>query len=475
LDPVTGSSLHSLIRPVVGPSGVSPALQEGRTLSGEVLARLDGGTLLVRIGEQRVPAETGVDLQPGERFTAKVERTSEGLVLRLVREEAPRPEGWVATVRALLGEGRAVGEVLVELANELRAALASGGGAELGALLAELDGRLAAPVPDVLAGALRSALDADPLAHALRAYAALGEGAPSEVVEAAREAALHALARSLGATDGAEAAALEAALRSGVAQLGLEPGARLDARGLARLVELFHDVLGRTLRALGAQGERLAAGLEGAGPLARGREGLLLAALLLLGGAGDATRRRVFDLALQRFGPGLRGRLVELLLAPGERAPREGAARALAALDLEQVLNGARREHGEPVHVELALPDAGRHARADVYLRGEREGDGRGEQETGRARVALSLSGLGSVRAELALAAGRLTVGFSVESERARAALSAALPELVGRLEAEGRRVAARVALGGAPHPDAEREACDIRALRERPLMDTLG
>ena len=468
MDPVTGSSLHSLIRPVVGPSGVSPALQEGRTLAGEVLERLDGGTVLVRIGEQRVPAETALDLQPGERFTARVERTPDGLVLRLVREEAPPADGWVATVRALLGEGRAAGEALVELARELRAALGQGGGAELAALLSELDGRIAAPVPDVLAGALRAAVDEDPLAHALRTFAALGEGAPREVADAARDAALRALAQALGMTGaGSDAAALEAALRSSVAQLGLEPGARLDARGLARLVELFHDVLGRTLKALGSRGERLGAG--------GGREGLLLAALLLLGGAGEATRRRAFDLALQRFEPGLRGRLVALLLSASERAPREAAARALAALELEQVLNGARREHGEPVHVELALPDAGPHARADVYLRGEREGDGRGSQEASRARVALSLSGLGSVRAELALIEGRLAVGFSVESERARDALLAALPELVGRLEAQGRRVAARVVVAEKPHPDAEREACDIRALRETPWMDTLG
>lgn len=480
MDPVSASSIHPLLRPVLPVSANAPLLAEGRTLPGEVLERLDGGTVLVRLGEQRVPAEAGVDLQPGDRFRARVERSNGELVLRLLPEvdeaAAGAERSLVAALRALLGEERSVGEVLRDLASALRATLAEGADPKVSALLAELAARGSAPVPEALAAALQGAAGEDPLGHALLMFAAASEGAAPEDARASAATVLQLLAGELGWTEVASSdpGLVASVLRSALGGLAVERVGTLDARGIARLVEAFHDVLARTLSALGRPGERLTTRAGGAPTLPAGREGALLAALFS-GAGGESLRRRLVDASLARLDEGLRGRLLSFLLEGRGGEVREAASRAWSALELEQLLNGARREHGEPVHLELALPDLRQPARADVFLRGEREGDGHSPGESSRARVAVRFSVLGSVRADLALRDGRLAVRLAVEDEQGEAALSRALPELVERLSELGRAVHARVVRDAVPHPDPQREVHDIRFLRETPLMDIEG
>lgn len=473
MDPVFASKLHSHIRPVIATQGLSPMLQEGRQIGGEVLERMGGGTVMVRLGEHRVPAEVGVDLQPGDRFRAVVERDGDRLVLRLVADGAAAETSLVQTVRALLGEERSVGEVLRELAVRLRAQLAATpDDAALRALLAEAQSRLTAPHADNLGRALSNAANADPLAYAVLLLAASGEAGEGR----ASDSIAKLVAALELAPDGEELALLENAVRAALASIVPEQVGRLDSGGLERLVRAFEQVLAKTLRALGHGAERLAGRLRERGTeFMRGREGRLLAALLLGGAGGDSVRGRLADAAFRSLGSGLRGQLVQFLLDAPEGPLREAASRALAALELEQVLNGARREHGEPLHLEFALPEARRDARADVFLRGDREGDGQEDEDSSRAVVGVRFTRLGAVRADLSLRGGRLAVRLSVEDPEAVAPLTAALPELVERLHAEGREVFARVVEEPERIVDAVQESHDIAFLRESSLMDVEG
>jgi len=72
------------ISPVARSSGGGEAggpLHEGRILVAEVLQRLDRQNVLVQVAGQKVPAETGVELEPGERFLARGEG-GEGVEVR---------------------------------------------------------------------------------------------------------------------------------------------------------------------------------------------------------------------------------------------------------------------------------------------------------------------------------------------------------------------------------------------------------
>ena len=89
--------------------------------------------------------------------------------------------------------------------------------------------------------------------------------------------------------------------------------------------------------------------------------------------------------------------------------------------------------------------------------------------------MAVRFTRLGAVRADLALRDGRLAVRLAVEDPSAVAPLQGALPELVERLQTEGREVAVRVVNEPDRILDPVQESHDIAFLRESHLMDVEG
>ncbi len=127
MEPIAVSTVHALIRSAAVAGDQTGVLRDGSMVSGEVLQRLDGGSVLIAIGNQRVQADPAVDLQPGDRFRAVVEKRDGGFALRILTEDGEAAAGSILleAVRSLLGEQRSVGAVLRDLAAHLRAALDS--------------------------------------------------------------------------------------------------------------------------------------------------------------------------------------------------------------------------------------------------------------------------------------------------------------------------------------------------------------
>jgi hypothetical protein len=120
-------------------ANVAAALHEGRVVAGEVIQRLGGGSVLVAIGNLRVPARAQVALQPGQRFMATVETTGEVVVLRVHSgEKASGISPLLDALRALLPSERPIGAVLSELIGLLKAPGGRERGGEPGGLLKQL-------------------------------------------------------------------------------------------------------------------------------------------------------------------------------------------------------------------------------------------------------------------------------------------------------------------------------------------------
>ena len=140
------SLMESLAQNIGGPATPRPVLslgadthavlQAGRVVAGHVIESHANGSVLVAIGNMRVPARAQVAMQAGQRFMATVEANGETLFLRVMTgDKAPANSALLAALRALLPGSSSVGAAL----GELFAALSSRGG-EGGeqALLAQL-------------------------------------------------------------------------------------------------------------------------------------------------------------------------------------------------------------------------------------------------------------------------------------------------------------------------------------------------
>lgn len=175
------------------------------------------------------------------------------------------------------------------------------------------------------------------------------------------------------------------------------------------------------------------------------RSGLAHEALLLaLGG-------RAADSAALAHGlrSGFKSALLEALaqLPPGRE--REAVEHALKALEAEQLVQLARRDGGDDLHLDLPVPDAGRWAQ--VHLRVERRGESRREARPGarggdtRASLSLELSQLGGLRIDIALHGEQLQLRLRAAEAGTVELLEQRLPELVAALEARGKRTQAVV------------------------------
>lgn len=183
-------------------------LQDGMLVSGEVVDVADG-TAHLSLGGRRVPAETQVELRPGERFLARVQHQGDTFVLRLL-DAPPEPEkSLVSALRAVLAEDRPVGAIVARLADELRNLRANSGDpktrARAEALLALLPEFVARPDGDgkglaralARTGLFHEALlrgDADAIRDALSDLKSVLLGALADATEAPEH---EAIARAL--------------------------------------------------------------------------------------------------------------------------------------------------------------------------------------------------------------------------------------------------------------------------------------
>lgn len=448
------------LRPTLSIHGdLAAVLQHGRVVAGEVMQKLDGGSLLLGIGNHRVAAQSGVELPIGKRFLAQVEKTGNGpVVLHVLGGETAAAEPkLVSALRGVVGQDRPVGELLKGLATSLRSASAEVGGARLAKLAGEVEGHVFKPGSS---GAELQSLVARAGFHyeaALLAYAL--KGAPG--LSAGEE--LQALAKKLAA---------EVALAATQVHGPLEPAA-IGALGeqLRRQLEIF-------LRARRGRGQGRAA-------LAAGLEGVLVQAL---GGRGGELRARLAQLigdsavleVLAREDAGLSGNLKAQLLGALEGLPqgaaREALERALAGIESEQLLNVARKESSEGLHLSIPVPDGGRWATAHLFFRDERRGEGQDASEGMlRLTIAVDFSRLGPLRAELGITREDLTLAIVAGREEIAVRLRADLDALAESLVREGRTVRVSVRTGGPNDVAAERLAHDVRWLRENHLLDCEG
>ena len=141
--------MESLAQNIGGPPTPRPALslsantaavlQEGRVVAGEVIQSQSGGSVLVAIGNLRVPARAQVALEPGQRFLATVESTGDVVVLRILSDaKASAVSPLLDALRAILPGERPIGAVLSKLVGLLRSLGAGERGAESRALLSQL-------------------------------------------------------------------------------------------------------------------------------------------------------------------------------------------------------------------------------------------------------------------------------------------------------------------------------------------------
>lgn len=448
------------LRPTLSIHGdLAAVLQHGRVVAGEVMQKLDGGSLLLGVGNHRVAAQSGVELPIGKRFLAQVEKTAGGaVVLHLLGGEGASAEPkLVSALRGVVGQDRPVGELLRGLAQSLRNASAEPGNAQLSKLAGDLDAHVFQPGSS---GAELASLVARAGFHyeaALLAYALRG----STGLSAGEE--LQALAKKLAA---------ELALAASQVHGPLEPAA-VGALGeqLRRQLESF-------LRARRGRG-------QGRAELAAGLEDMLTRAF---GSRGEALRARIAQLvgdsalleSLAREDAQLSGNLKAQLLGALEGLPegkaREALERVLAGIESEQLLNVARKESSEGLHLSIPVLDGERWATADLFFRDERRRGGQAADDGMlRLTLAVDFSRLGPLRAEVGITRDDLALSIVAGSEEVATRLRSELDTLAASLARDGRTVRVSVRAGGPEEVAAHRLAHDVRWLRENHILDCEG
>ena len=487
------------LRPIPDPSSeLSAVLREGRVLAGEVLQTLDGGTLLIGIGSHRVPAESHVEMQPGQRFLFRVE-AGDPLVLRvLASPPAVEEPALVRALRGALASVRPIGHLLAELAGALAAEPAQGalGAPAAAGLRAALQAHLFRPA---LGGeGLRELLETSGLFHEgrLARLAPHPEVASPGLAPALREALLADLSAAVGSGSGpAVTAGIAGALRQALLEvlaggegtrdaealltrwLGADGQASAIPRDLARLLGLALSRLPQAAQHLAALERRMGPALE---KLSAPEQERLLRLLLELPerdparAAGRAARQ------LELIARDLKGELLGALGAFDDGPVRQAVARALAGVEADQLLELARRESREPLHWSLPLFDGERFATAHVLVRrlddgGRQKTAGGDEIDVHRVTLALELSGTGAVRADVIARPGAVAVRVLASRPSTLALLASMAHELEARLALGGRRVSLSVQRAAPEELRVEQDAMDVRFLRDHHLMDLSG
>jgi len=473
---IQATSESRSVRPVLAlDSSLTAVLREGRVVAGEVLQSMDGHSVLIGIGRHRVPADAQVDLQPGERFLARVEQSGDELVLRLIGAHDAPESRLVLALREVVGEDRPVGELLGDVAARLRAALASGDDGEpaFARLMRQLGTHVFEPGSD--GARLRQLLAHAGLDHEAQLQALLGRGhAAGELRTLLGDLVRRLMVRLQGLWSAqgqlptaSHLEALGTRLLQALSGLQLEPGeaprqAAVLAAGIeARLAGAIAAGTGGTVRT-----SALAALPGLVSQLLGTADGDTLAALQrALGRAGDP----------QVLGANLKSQLLAALSELPEGPVREAVQRALVGLESEQLLNIARREFHEGWHLSLPVPDGDQWSTAHLVYSDPEEERGEsstGEQDMHRLTVGVEFSRIGPLRADLGVREGLVALRLQVTEERVAEALRAEVPDLVEHLALGDREVRVSVAVAPPQEVEVDRLSTNIRWLREHHLLD---
>ena len=433
-----------------------------------------------------------MDRRPGAPESRAGEASPKDAAGRPDAERGPEARADAALDRASRAlsalDPEADGEIGTRL-QEVRAALARGaaeGDPRAERLLARFDAMVFQPGRD--GGAHLAELDR--ATHAARQLALLASAAVSGVdrPEAARQALLEALLSLAGAAAGSTAArAVEGALGGLLSELlGRPPGVQLRAHDAA---DVLRDLGSRLL---GSLAERLEVDRQPAAA-ARLREALVpgggraavegaLARVALLhrapAGGGAANAAAYLDALL---GGALRSPqdVAAALIAESGRSGgwlREVIGRHLAAREFEHAWNVARREFGDPPAFGFAVPD-GAEQFATVQLVGDERAGGGGKGDRGRdschVTVGVDFSGLGPVRADLAVRDDQVALRLVVADPDVAREIRFRAAELESLLGLEGRRVLLAVADG--TEEEARVDARRVGLKPEDHVMDLEG
>ena len=470
------------VRPVLAlDASLTSVLREGRMVAGQVLQSMDGGSLLVGIGRHRVPADANVDLQPGDRFLARVEKTDQGTVLRILGERGEAEPRLLTALRAVVGNDRPIGELLGDLASKLRASANSAGTSEksVADLLQQLGGHVFEPGSsgsDLQRLIARSGLDLEALllsaSQGGKSPAAMGSLLSSLAEELLLRLQTYMTQLGLGLSKN-DLKLLEKSFLEQLATLQVDDGAPNAMEKTSRLGQAIEARLASAIRQ-SMKGRAREALLETLKPL--------LASFSASEAGAKALDRLLRVLTRQQDSSAitmnLKGRVLAALASLPEGEARDAAVRMLAGIESEQLLNLARREFHEGWHLALPVPDGDRWATAQLFYhdsddsRGQRGGRGEDMQ---RLTVAVDFSALGPLRAEIGvrddLVALRIVVTRPEIAERLRGEAA----ELLERLGTGGREARISVTVGKRDETDVDSLATDIRWLREHHLMDLSG
>ncbi|MFT7668731.1 MAG: hypothetical protein ACI8X5_001430 [Planctomycetota bacterium] len=460
-------------------ANLAAVMQEGRIVAGEVLQTFDGKSLLIGVAGHKVPADSGVDLQLGDRFLARVEQGANGVVLRVLGPHGGAEPKLLQALRSVVANDRPVGELLGDLASKLRG---RGEGAQSGAsgdLLKQLGEHIFRPGASI--AELRQLLARSGMNFESQLLA-MTEGAkpPAGMLASLSGFTVELLSimqsnlSQLGlALSKEEQRSLEKSFLLGLEGLELEgEGLRADEL-LARLAKGAKGKLSSVLKGMasGVRRDALLASLEGS------------LETLLRSKSGNKSMQQLLRHLLERNDPqliarNLKGQILAALaqLPAGEAS--DAAARTLAGIESEQLLNLARREFNEGWHLSLPVPDGDRWATAHVFyhdseMPGEkREASG---DEMQRLTVAVDFSALGPLRAEIGVRDNWVGLRLVVSRPEIAERLQGEASMLAERLSVGGREARISVVLGEPKDTAIDALSTDIRWLREHHLMDLSG
>lgn len=439
-----------------------------------------------------MPATRPMDRRPGAPESRTGEASKQGVAGQPEADRSGESRADAALERASRAlsalDPEADGEVGTRL-QELREALARGaaeGNPRAERLLSSLEAMAFKPGRD--GGAELAALNR--MSHVARQLALLASAAITGVdsLEAAKQALLDALLSAAGLGPGTSGGrALSTAMEGILSEVvGRSSGIELRAHDAA-------DVLRQTSRTLL---ERLVAGLESAKE--SGAASSLQAALTgrVNTSAIDGALARVLLHQQVSWSGGSRQATAYLdsLLSGALRSPQEVAAaliaesgaadnalrevigRHLAAREFEHAWNVARREFGDPPAFGFAVPQ-GEEGFATVQVVGDQQG-GRGGGEARKAEschvtVGVEFSGLGPVRADLAVRDDQVALRLVVARPDVAREIRFRAKELESSLALEGRRVLLAVADG--TEAEARVDARRVGLKPEDHVMDLEG
>lgn len=420
--------------------------------------------------------------------------------------DARRPDGGTPPGGERGSESRA--DAALERASRALSALDPEADGEVGARLQELRSALAreASAGDLRAERLLSRLDAmafhpgrdggaelaalNRRSHVARQLALLASAtiAGLDSLEAARRALLDALTLAGGiGPGGPDSRKLMAGLDALLPELtGRSSGVQLRAHDAA---DVLRSVSARLLEALAlhleaARAPGAASGLRGAmsGGVDRAAVAGGLARVLLhqqAASAGGAQQAAAYLDSLLNGSPRSAQEVAAAVIAESGSAVhglREVIGRHLAAREFEHAWNVARREFGEPVAFGFAVPEGPDHY-ATIQLIGDepsgRGGAGSRHGDSCHVTVGVEFSGLGPVRADLAVRDDQVALRLVVARPEIAKEIRARAQELEALLGLEGRRVLLAVADG--TEAEARVDARRVGLKPEDHVMDLEG